>query len=103
MAVCENCEFAVRIFFFDSVGVFCGITEEKFSTLCFIVAFGFKHGGAFGAMAGTACNHARHNKKANVSFADGHVGSHDKKYLQDTTYDGYLERFCRQVQVGPLQ
>ena len=47
--------------------------------------------------------HARHNKKANVSFADGHVGSHDKKYLQDTTYDGYLERFCRQVQVGPLQ
>ncbi|MBR2723496.1 MAG: prepilin-type N-terminal cleavage/methylation domain-containing protein [Lentisphaeria bacterium] len=47
--------------------------------------------------------HARHDKKANVSFADGHVGSHNQKYLQDATYDGWLDRFCMQVQVGPLE
>lgn len=46
--------------------------------------------------------HARHDKKANISFADGHVAPHVQKYLQDTTYDTFLDRFCRQVQVGPL-
>ena len=46
--------------------------------------------------------HARHDKKANVSFADGHVALHNKKYLQATSYTNYLERFCRQVQEGDL-
>jgi prepilin-type processing-associated H-X9-DG protein/prepilin-type N-terminal cleavage/methylation domain-containing protein len=48
--------------------------------------------------------HARHNNKANVSFFDGHVGTHDIKYLQATKpSDSWLDRFCRQVQVGPVQ
>ena len=48
--------------------------------------------------------HARHNKKANVSFFDGHVGTHDIKYLQATKpSDSWLDRFCRQVLVGPVQ
>ena len=48
--------------------------------------------------------HARHDKKANVSFFDGHVGTHDIKYLQATKpQDSWLDRFCRQVQVGPVQ
>ena len=51
--------------------------------------------------------HYRHNKNANVSFADGHVGTHDVKYLQDTTdsnkNNDWLERFCRQAQIGPVQ
>ena len=48
--------------------------------------------------------HARHNNKANVSFFDGHVGTHDIKYLQSTKpSDSWLDRFCRQVQVGPVQ
>lgn len=46
--------------------------------------------------------HARHDKKANVSFADGHVGSHNRAYLQDSSYENWLERFCRQVHEGPL-
>ena len=46
--------------------------------------------------------HARHDKKANVSFADGHVGLHTMKYLQDNTYDNWQERFCKQVHEGDL-
>ena len=48
--------------------------------------------------------HARHNNKANVSFFDGHVGTHDIKYLQATKpSDSWLDRYCRQVLVGPVQ
>ena len=46
--------------------------------------------------------HARHDKKTNVSFADGHVALHVKKYLQDMSYDNYYERFCINVHEGDL-
>ena len=44
--------------------------------------------------------HARHSDKANISFVDGHVSGHTAKYLQKKDYDGFEERYCRQILVG---
>ena len=56
MAVSKDSQFAVGVFGFYRIGIFCGIAEKEFCSLCFVIAVFFQHGSAFFAMAGGAGN-----------------------------------------------